>query len=62
MPLFVTPPYRARIAVLPSCVASGESYRYEPVEAGPYLLSRFDATHSYRNPLLEAHNRGADPA
>ena len=62
MPLFVTPPYRARIAVLPSCVASGESDRYEPVEAGPYLLSRFDATHSYRNPLLEAHNRGADPA
>jgi hypothetical protein len=25
--------------------------------AGPYLLSRFDGTHSYRNTLLEEHNR-----
>jgi isopenicillin N synthase-like dioxygenase len=52
MPLFVTPPFHATISCLPTCVAAGETPRYEPQEAGPYLLSRFDATHSYRNPLL----------
>lgn len=58
MPLFVTPPYRASIECLPTCLGEGEVPRYEPIDAGPYLLSRLDATHSYRNPLLEAHNRG----
>ena len=52
MPLFVTPPFHAVISCLPSCLADGEAPRYEPQQAGPYLLSRFDATHSYRNPLL----------
>lgn len=52
MPLFVTPPFHAVISCLPSCLNQGETPRYEPQEAGPYLLSRFDATHSYRNPLL----------
>ncbi len=55
MPLFVTPPFGAEISCLPACLASGESPRYEPLTAGPYLLSRFDATHSYRNPLLAEH-------
>jgi isopenicillin N synthase-like dioxygenase len=59
MPLFVTPPFHAEIACLPTCLAPGESPRYEPQRAGPYLLSRFDATHSYRNPLLAAaHDAG----
>lgn len=62
MPLFVTPPYRARIACLPSCLAEGATPRYEPIDAGPYLLSRLDATHSYRNPLLEEHNRSTTAA
>lgn len=58
MPLFVTPPFHAEISCLPSCLAPGETPRYEPQRAGPYLLSRFDATHSYRNPLLAAFNAG----
>jgi isopenicillin N synthase-like dioxygenase len=57
MPLFVTPPFRAMISCLPTCRAEGEAPRYEPQQAGPYLLSRFDATHSYRNPLLAAYNK-----
>jgi isopenicillin N synthase-like dioxygenase len=58
MPLFVTPPFHARIECLETCLAPGESPRYEPMVAGPYLLSRFDNTHSYRNEILEEHNRG----
>lgn len=58
MPLFVTPPFHAEIRCLPSCLAPGETPRYEPQLAGPYLLSRFDATHSYRNPLLAQHDAG----
>lgn len=45
-------PFHAEISCLPTCLAEGENPRYEPQKAGPYLLSRFDATHSYRNPLL----------
>jgi isopenicillin N synthase-like dioxygenase len=54
MPLFVTPPYHAWIECLPSCV--GEGARYPPMQSGPYLMSRFDATHSYRNELLAEYN------
>jgi isopenicillin N synthase-like dioxygenase len=50
MPLFVTPPFHATISCLPSC--TGDGPKYSPQQAGPYLLSRFDATHTYRNPLL----------
>jgi isopenicillin N synthase-like dioxygenase len=57
MPLFVTPPFHARIEVLPTCLAEGERPLHEPLVAGPYLLQRFDGTHSYRNALLEEHNR-----
>jgi isopenicillin N synthase-like dioxygenase len=57
MPLFVTPPFHARIECLDTCLAPGERPRYEPMVAGPYLLSRFDNTHSYRNTILESHNR-----
>ncbi len=57
IPLFVTPPYHARIDVLPTCVAEGEAPRHESLIAGPYLMSRFDGTHSYRNADLEAHNQ-----
>jgi isopenicillin N synthase-like dioxygenase len=56
--LFVTPPFHLRIETLPTCLAAGESPRHRPLVAGPYLLSRFDGTHAYRNPLLD-HNRGA---
>ncbi len=62
IPLFVTPPFRARIECLPTCLADGVAPKYEPLEAGPYLLSRFDSTHSYRNALLEEFNRGVTSA
>jgi isopenicillin N synthase-like dioxygenase len=54
MPLFVTPPFHAEIRCLPACLEPGEEPRYEPQEAGPYLMSRLNATHTYRNPLLAA--------
>jgi isopenicillin N synthase-like dioxygenase len=57
IPLFVTPPYHAWIECLPSCV--GEGAKYAPMQAGPYLMSRFDSTHSYRNELLADYNAGA---
>lgn len=56
-PLFVTPPFHLRIEPLASCVAEGVAPRYEPLVSGPYLLARFDGTHSYRNSLLDEHNR-----
>jgi isopenicillin N synthase-like dioxygenase len=56
LPLFVTPPFHAEISCLDGCLAPGERPRYEPLVSGPYLLSRFDSTHSYRNELLESHN------
>ena len=62
MPLFVTPPFHARIECLETCLEPGESPRYEPMVAGPYLLSRFDNTHSYRNEILDAHNRSVADA
>lgn len=58
IPLFVTPSFHQLIEVLPTCVAEGETPRHDPMLAGPYLMSRFDGTHSYRNPELEAHNQG----
>jgi isopenicillin N synthase-like dioxygenase len=47
--LFVTPPFHLRIETLPTCLAPGETPRHRPLAAGPYLLSRFDGTHSYRS-------------
>jgi len=51
-PLFVEPDFHLRIEALPTCVPGGEEPRHESVTVGPYLLGRFDGTHSYRNPLL----------
>ena len=53
-PLFVTPPFHLEIETLPTCLAPGETPRHGPMVTGPYLLSRFDGTHSYRNELLDA--------
>ncbi len=53
-PLFVEPSFHLRIEALESCVEPGTSPRHEPTTVGPYLLGRFDGTHSYRNPLLDA--------
>ena len=57
--LFVTPPFHLRIEALPTCVSPTAPGAHEPLVSGPYLLSRFDGTHSYRNALLEEHNRAA---
>ncbi|MDA3039491.1 MAG: hypothetical protein O3C27_08150 [Actinomycetota bacterium] len=56
-PLFVTPPFHLRIETLSTC--RDEPLRHEPMFSGPYLLSRFDGTHSYRNELLEEHNQAS---
>lgn len=56
-PMFVTPPFHLEIETLDTCLAPGEVPRHQPMVTGPYLLSRFDGTHSYRNELLEEHNR-----
>jgi isopenicillin N synthase-like dioxygenase len=50
-PLFVTPPFHLRIETLPTCLDDGP--RHEPMISGPYLLSRFDGTHRYRNQLSD---------
>lgn len=56
IPLFVTPPYWANIECLPSCIGVGEEPKHQPMLSGPYLLARFDSTHSYRNELLAEFN------
>ncbi len=55
-PLFVTPPFHLEIETLATC--RDTPLRHEPMVTGPYLLSRFDGTHSYRNDLLDEHNQG----
>lgn len=47
-PLFVDPDYHQWIETLPTCLDRDGRSRYAPVQAGPYLLSRFDGTHAYR--------------
>ena len=47
-PLFVTPPFDLRIETLPSCLDPDGTSRHEPLVSGPYLLGRFDGTHTYR--------------
>ncbi len=49
--LFVTPPFHLTIETLPTCRDDVGTSSRPPLEAGPYLLSRFDGTHSYRNPF-----------
>jgi isopenicillin N synthase-like dioxygenase len=51
-PLFVEPGFHLRIETLPTCLDEDGTSRHGPVVTGPYLLSRFDGTHAYRNPLL----------
>jgi isopenicillin N synthase-like dioxygenase len=51
-PLFVTPPFDLVIETLPTCLDENGTSRHEPQVSGPYLLSRFDGTHAYRNDLL----------
>jgi isopenicillin N synthase-like dioxygenase len=41
MPYFQNANWSAQITCLPSCLAPGERPRYEPVLAGPHLMSKF---------------------
>lgn len=58
-PLFVTPPFHLEIETIDACLVAGEPPRHEAMVTGPYLLGRFDGTHSYRNDLLDEHNAAA---
>ena len=58
MPFFFYPNWDAEIACLANCVAPGEAPRYEPVQAGPYLQSRFDATFNSRQKPASPANPG----
>jgi isopenicillin N synthase-like dioxygenase len=52
-PLFVTPPFHLDIETLPTCLDANGSSRHKTLVSGPYLQSRFDGTHAYRNELLD---------
>ncbi len=41
MPYFQNANWSATISCLPTCLGPGEEPRYEPVLAGPYLMSKF---------------------
>ena len=54
MPFFFDPNFETWIDPLDSCVTETRPAMFQRVQAGPYLLSRFDATFSYR--------KGTEPA
>ena len=56
IPFFVEPGFHTRVECIPTCQSSENPPRHDPMVAGPYLLSRFDGTHSYRNELLLGSN------
>ena len=41
---FHQPNWPQEIVCIPSCLAPGETPRYEPVLSGPYLMSKFKST------------------
>jgi isopenicillin N synthase-like dioxygenase len=47
-PFFLGTNYDTVIDVLPGCVSAEHPRKYEPVIAGDYVQSRFDATYGYR--------------
>ena len=48
IPFFLGTNYDTVIDVLPGCVTAERPRKYEPVVAGDYVQSRFDATYGYR--------------
>jgi isopenicillin N synthase-like dioxygenase len=50
IPFFLGTNYDTVIDVLPGCVSQERPRKYEPVIAGDYVQSRFDATYGYRQP------------
>ena len=41
---FHQPNWHQEIVCIPSCLAPGETPKYEPVLSGPYLMSKFKST------------------
>ena len=58
IPFFFDPNWDAETPCLANCAAPGEAPRYEPVRAGPYLQSRFDAPFIYRQEPGNPNNPG----
>ena len=54
MPFFFDPNFETWIDPLDSCVTETRPAMFQRVQAGPYLLSRFDATFSYRKDIKPA--------
>jgi isopenicillin N synthase-like dioxygenase len=50
IPFFLGTNYDTLIDVLPGCITPERPRKYEPVIAGDYVQSRFDATYGYRQP------------
>ena len=48
VPFFFDPSTSETVACLPSCLASGERPKFEPVLYGDYLLERLNKNHQYR--------------
>jgi isopenicillin N synthase-like dioxygenase len=50
IPFFLGTNYDTVIDALPGCVSAERPRKYDPVIAGDYVQSRFDATYGYRQP------------
>ncbi len=48
LPFFFGADYHANLECLPTCQGPDNPPRYEPIEAGKYLQSRYDATFTFR--------------
>ncbi|BFM48418.1 2-oxoglutarate and iron-dependent oxygenase domain-containing protein [Marinomonas sp. THO17] len=47
-PFFVEPDYETQVTCVPSCQSADKPAKYQPVLAGDWIQSRFDATYAYR--------------
>jgi isopenicillin N synthase-like dioxygenase len=54
IPFFLGTNYDTLIDALPGCVSADRPRKYEPVIAGDYVQSRFDATYGYRKDTTDA--------
>ena len=48
IPFFVEPRFDTQVDCIKSCVPEGQIKKYEAVESGAWIKSRFDATYDYR--------------
>ena len=57
LPFFFDPNWDARVECLATCQDPQHPPKYEPVLAGPYLLSRFEATYNYLRDATSAEQQ-----